>query len=52
MIYLYILAGLWTFMAICWSVAFLSAPTERASKLERLVRAAETVAEAYRNHAR
>jgi hypothetical protein len=50
MIYIYIIIGFWTLLALCWSVAFLVADGEAGnpSKLERLVIAAEAVGEAYR----
>jgi hypothetical protein len=52
MTYLYILAGIWTFLAMSWSVAFLQSDGEagKPSKLERFIRSKEELAAAYKNH--
>lgn len=50
MLYWQILAGLLTFLALCWTWSMLVSDGEgdRASKLERLITAAETAVEEYR----
>lgn len=50
MTYLYIILGIWTFLAVSWSVALLAKEPENGnrSKLERLIQAVEAVGEAYR----
>lgn len=52
MLYWEILAGFVVFLALCWTWAMLVSDGEggKASKLERLVVAAEDVARAYNNY--
>jgi hypothetical protein len=51
-IFWYVVVGLWTWLALCWSVVFLSGDGAKPSKAERLVRAAEDVGTAYKNSQR
>jgi hypothetical protein len=50
----YILAGIWTFLAFCWTMALLTGDAEggKASKLERLIRSMEQIGQAYQDSQR
>lgn len=53
MTYFYILAGIWTYLGVSWTWAWLSSDSEagKPSKLERFVRSKEELAAAYKNYA-